>query len=110
MEEGLKEWALSKYVYVKLCFHRSYSHLNMPFQIVNVLVLVSIWLKMFAEINSKTLIGIIGAVLVVIVIIVGHIDLKLGILRREQELMATHHPQIQELLRRTEEKQDGRKE
>ena len=94
-------WFINKYVYIKLCFHRSYSHFNMPFQIVNVLMLVSIWMKVFTEEANLGLIAGIGVFLVIVVVVVGHLDFKLRIIDKEQDIMNQHSPQIQALLKQT---------
>ena len=96
-----------KYLYMKLCFNRSFSHLSVVFQIINFMILASVWLKMYVGAVPHTLIIGIGIVMGVSLFVIGHLDLTFNIMKRETSLANSFNPEIQLLLKRGEEKKDG---
>ena len=90
---------LARYLYFKLCWNRSYSHLSIPLQIVDKVMMIAIFLKVFNIVNYFA-IGVIVSIYVAIMVVLGHFDLKHGIASKETSLRNKYNPEIQEILKR----------
>lgn len=97
------ERIISKYVYIKLCFQRSFSHLNVPFQVFNFLMLVSVWIKLYFDGKiSYIVIPILGCVIIISLFVIGHIDLRMNVMSKELSLANKYNPEIQKILEQGE--------
>lgn len=88
-----------KYLYVKLCWNRSMSHINIPLSVFEKVMLVLIYLKL-SNIGNLLITGIIISVLVLTIFVVGHLDIRHGLAEKEQSLSNKYNPELQELLKK----------
>lgn len=90
---------IERILYVKLCYDRAYDHINIPISIFDKLIMLSIFLKVF-EIENYWVLALVGLVGIASMILLGHIDLKLGILSKETSIRNRYNPEIQRLLKK----------
>ena len=90
---------VDKYIYIKLCFERAFTHLKIPQTIISNLLLLSVWLKLYGWDDPVKLI-IFGIAATIITLIIGHIDIKKKLMKREMSLKNKHNPEIQALLKK----------
>lgn len=88
-----------KIIYLKLCWNRAWSHINIPVTIIEKILLVAVFLKVF-NINNYVIIGIIASLGIVSLFIIGFLDLKNGIAEMETSLSNKYNPEIQSLLKK----------
>ncbi len=89
---------IKKYLYLKLCWNRSFSHINIPLSIIDKIVMIAILLKIY-DINSPILLSVVGVIFILAMIIIGHLDLKFGIAEKEMSLNNKYNPEIQAILK-----------
>jgi hypothetical protein len=90
--QGLKRY-FHNYVYLKLCWNRSLSHLNIPFSIVDKVLMIMILLKIYG-INNIPAVTISAVFFTLAMLILGHYDLKIGVAEAETSLSNKYNPEI----------------
>ena len=80
-----------------MCWARSLSHLNFPLSIIDKVMLLIVLLKVF-DMENYLLVGIMTGSLIVFGLILGHWDVKYGIMEKENSLNNKHNREIQTLL------------
>lgn len=86
------------FIYLKLCFSRTQSHLGFAFNLFDKFMLIIIWLELRGTISMPWMI-ILFVFITASFMIIGHFDLKLGLAGREKSLTNRYNPEIQEILR-----------
>ena len=96
---------MDKYIYLKLCFERASTHVKIPTTIVSNLLILSVWLKLYGLDNPVALV-VFGIIASIIIIVMGHVDIKKNIMKREMSLKNKHNPEIQMLLLKGEKNEN----
>lgn len=91
--------AISKAIYLKLCWNRAWSHVAIPLTIAEKVLILAVFLKVF-NINNYLIIGIISAIGIIALFFLGHLDLKKGIADMEISLFNNYNPEMQKLLKK----------
>jgi hypothetical protein len=68
-----------------------------PFSIAEKVILVSIFLKVF-NINNYLVLGVAAGLCVGFMVLLGHYDLKKGVMAAETSLANAHNPEIKKLV------------
>ena len=93
---ALMSKTISLFLYLKYCANRAMSHLGAVKAIIEIGLLFAIWLK----IQDYSLFTIVMLCGVTLLIIVGHVDVNLGIAEKENSLSNKYNPEIQRILRK----------
>ena len=102
-EEVLYVTITDIYLYSKLCWSRALGHINFTRSIFETIALIIILLKSFDVANNLILLtAIVCIIMVAIGFLVGHWDLKYGIMEKENTLNYKFNKEIQTLLIQTE--------
>jgi hypothetical protein len=90
---------IEKILYLKFCWNRALSHLNIPLSVVSHIMTLAIFLKLFG-LYSNTIVLLCTIGLSSSLLIVGHFDIKMGIAEKETSISNKYNPEIQRLLKR----------
>jgi hypothetical protein len=91
--------AINYYLYAKLCWNRSMSHIAIPLAILEKVLLIGVFLKVF-KLDNYVIIGVLGVVGIMSMFVLGHFDLKMGVADKENSLNNKYNPEMRKLVRR----------
>ena len=86
-------------LYLKLCWNRTLSHINVPLSIIDKIAMALIIFKLW-EIKKYWLIGVSAIVVFITWVILGHLDIKYKIMDAEMSLHNKYNPEIREMYER----------
>ena len=89
---------IQKYLFLKLCFGRALSHFSLFSGLLDKILLIAVFLKLFG-VQNYFLVGVVGVIASVILLLVGYFDLRCGVAEAEVSLSNKFNPEIQRLLR-----------
>jgi hypothetical protein len=83
-------------IYVKLCVNRAYGHFSVPLNIFSTVITLAILLKLN---NASMWISVFMGFLVFgLLLLIGIIDLKMGVYSRENSIQNIYNPELQIIL------------
>ena len=87
---------VDKLLMLKFYFNRANSHLALFTGVVKTALLGAVFLKIF-DIQNYLIVGVVGAVALIVFFIVGYLDVKFGIAERETEIYNDYNPTMRRL-------------
>jgi len=98
---------IKKLIYLKLCWNRALSHINIPLSIINHGMMFAVFLKVFNLYNWKIL-SLFMIVLCGSLIVIGHYDLKLRIYDIETSMNNEFNPELKTLLKNRDDTNENK--
>lgn len=92
---------IDKILYWKLCLARTNGHIGVPLAIAGHTIQILILLKLY-EIANWMLVTTLFFAVLLSMIILGHVDIKKGIINAEMSLSNKYNPEIQRIINNTE--------
>lgn len=96
----MRSSVISRLLYLKLCLNRSLSHVAALKSVIEFTLIAGILLKLLGY-DEVALVGFLGLIAIVILVIVGHFDLRFGVANQEASLSNKYNPELQRIVKNT---------
>jgi len=99
----MKQWQMNivkKFLYLKLCWQRAYSHIGVVGMIVQIVLTTSVFLKVIVGYFSIVLCVGLAVGSLIMLTIVGHMDLSMKVCNAEVSLGNRYNPELKYIYRK----------
>ena len=89
---------IDKLIYLKFCWNRAWGHINVPLSIIEKAMLLAVFLKVYG-ISSWVAVTVSAVLMSLLVLLVGHLDVKWGVASMETSILNRYNPELQNIMK-----------